>query len=146
MPGSYQANRVTIVKAANVDRIAELEWGSGPRIAFTHITSCIGLFGHYGGASVVGVHLPFLDAHDFPVVNVQVGALISALRVILGACSRIYLVGERVVWHSSGASAHIAGLVAFQARQRGASRSGNYAAQASGPPHFIRMTWQGGVI
>ena len=85
--------------------IAELESGSGKAINFTGISSCLGVIGK-NGDTLVGVHLPLYDKNGVSVATSNAANLGTAVGNLMAGCDSIYIVGEKMVWLSSGARAH----------------------------------------
>lgn len=105
----YARNPIPIVQAGNVLQIAELERGSAPVVAFTGISSCLGIFRRNGG-SISAVHLPLIDSAGNLVTVAPIPNLLAAANTALGGGGTFYLVGERDVWLGSNAGAQFAAI------------------------------------
>ncbi|MFC1748618.1 DUF4157 domain-containing protein [Pseudomonadota bacterium] len=123
----YAANPIPITAAGNILQIAEFERGQGAAVAFTAISSCLGVF-HRNGAAIHAVHLPFLDAAGQLVSGVAGAVLVATATGAVGNGGTFYFVGERDVWLGSGANAQYAALNAAFGGVHSRFGSGNYSA------------------
>ena len=124
---------INIQLAGNVNAIEEQEYGQGPTVAFTSITSCVGFLARAGN-QVYGLHLGVMDGNAVNVSTVNLANLAQAIGAIWPANpDAVYQVGMVNNWDPAVLNGLYPGLLNADEMSAELNQSGKiYSATVNG--------------
>jgi hypothetical protein len=100
MPIEESAMAYHLTLANNPNNIAESEYGAGPQVRFSPITSCILIAGETAGGAVGGVHLVMVqDEEPFGAADVPV--VTGALESLQVSPPTVIVFGQTNMWEDN---------------------------------------------
>lgn len=123
----------TLTQAANVQAIAECEYGTAQSIMFTKFTSCLGILAKVQGQDqVIGIHLVLVDSNSNTFGAGDVATVTGVLAGQNYDPATVIIIGKISFWEASAGPAYNALVTALQPTATYQFADGTYGAQIDG--------------